>query len=165
MEKLMNPVRKQVNKPLRIAILGIGHELCGDDAAGLMVVRGLHTVSGDDLLIIDAGSAPENFTGKLREFAPDVLIVVDAVQMNEPPGTVRLLGLGAAEPYSATTHTLSPHLMIDYLRASLDCDMLLLGIQPKQDAFGSGLSPDVQHSIDEVVQVLDSVCDCDNYHN
>jgi len=148
---------QQTNKPLpRIALVGIGHELRGDDAAGLMVVRRLKAVSSANVLVIDAGPAPENFTGKLREFAPDVLLLVDAVQMAAQPGTIRLLEMTDVESYSLTTHALSPHLLIAHLQTELRCIIRLLGIQPGQDSFDSELSSTVRHSVERIVQIIET---------
>jgi hydrogenase maturation protease HycI len=151
----LKQVIRQRNKPLpRIAIVGIGHELRGDDAAGIIVAHRLQALSVSNFLIINAGPAPENFIGKLRRFAPDVLILVDAVQMDALPGMIRLLTIDELESYSLTTHTLSPHLLITHLQMELHCIIRLLGIQPGQDSFGSELSSAVRQSIDQIVQVV-----------
>lgn len=155
----LKQIIQQVNKPLpRIAIVGIGHELRGDDAAGLFVARGLQVESSEDLLVVDAGPAPENFIGKLCRFAPDVLLLVDAVHMNEVPGTIRLLKLDAAQSHSATTHTLSIHLLAGYLQEWLGCNIVLLGLQPGQNTLGAGLSDALQQSVDQVVWLLSGLC-------
>jgi hypothetical protein len=77
-----------------VAIVGIGNELNGDDGAGVWVLRNLKDVIGrvadSPVLIIDAGTAPENVTGALRKFAPELILLIDAAQLNEPPGTARL---------------------------------------------------------------------------
>lgn len=149
----------RTNKPSpRIAVVGIGQELRGDDAVGIIIVRRLQALSNAALLIIDAGPAPENFAGRLLSFAPAVVLLVDALQMDEPPGTIRLVEMDAAQRCSVTTHTLSSHLLADYLRATLHCDALLLGIQPGQDAFGAELSAAVAQSVEQIVQALQSIC-------
>ena len=78
---------------MRTAMLGIGHELRGDDAAGLEVARRLQAlvVGQPDSLILETGPVPENFTGPLRRFAPDLVLLVDAALMGEPAGAVRWL--------------------------------------------------------------------------
>ena len=37
---------------------------------------------------MEAGPAPENFTGPLRRFRPDLVLLVDAAQMDAEPGTI-----------------------------------------------------------------------------
>jgi hypothetical protein len=70
----------------RVAVVGVGHELCGDDAAGLVVAHALQTaLAGDErLLVIEAGSVPENQTGRLRRFKPGIVLLIDAAQMGDP---------------------------------------------------------------------------------
>jgi len=140
----------------RVAVIGIGNELNGDDAAGVMVARGLLAlpVRADRLRVIDAGSAPENTTGLLREFRPALVLLVDAAQMDEAPGTVRWLDWQETTGLSASTHTLPPHMLALYLTTELGCDVAILGIQPFGNLFDTPLSPVVQRTVSEIVQEL-----------
>ena len=63
----------------RIVILGMGNELDGDDAAGIQVARRLQSSLADcpHVLVIDGGNAPESYTGKIRQFGPDFVLLVD----------------------------------------------------------------------------------------
>lgn len=140
----------------RVAIVGVGHELRGDDAAGLVVVHGLQKVPTDKerLLVIDAGSAPENQTGPLRRFKPDIVLLIDAAQMNETPGTVRWLPWGEIGGASALTHALPLHVLARYLSGELGCEVALLCVQPAQDAIGAPLSPVVRQATDAIKDAL-----------
>lgn len=138
----------------RLAVVGVGHELRGDDAAGIAVAKALQSSENERLLVINGGAAPENFTGVLRGFAPDVILIVDAVQMNQPPGTIHLLDNHDIEPCSMTTHTLSHHILASYLEAEMNCVIMLLGIQVEQDLLGAALSPKVRQSIRKIVRVM-----------
>src|SRR5437870_308197 len=91
------------DRALRVAVVGIGHELRGDDAAGSRVARALQPRSHDLLLVIDAGPAPENCTGPLRRFAPDLVLLIDAAQINVPPGTIEWQEWQAADGCGAST--------------------------------------------------------------
>src|SRR5512139_3912125 len=77
----------------RIAIVGVGNFERSDDAAGILVARGLlygrHGALPEHILVIDAGHAPENSTGELRRFGPQGVLFVDAAEMGEVPGTIR----------------------------------------------------------------------------
>ncbi len=132
-------------------MVGVGHVLQGDDAAGSIAAHRLQASGSPNLLVIDAGAAPENFTGVLRRFELDLIVVIDAVQMNDEPGAVRLLSLNKAEVNSSTSHTLSVHLFATYLSAYLPCPVHLLGIQIEQNGFGAGLSPAVESSVRAIV--------------
>ena len=146
------------DRPLRVAIVGMGHELCGDDAAGIVVVRDLQAMvvshAAKDLLIIDAGPAPENHTGRLRRFGVDLILLIDAAQMDEAPGAVCWLAWQDTTGLGGSTHTLPPHILVRYLMAEFGCEVALLGIQPANVVVGAPLSPTVQQVVDTIVQML-----------
>jgi hydrogenase maturation protease HycI len=143
-----------------VAIVGIGSELRGDDAAGVRVAQALQLAVEADrdppLLIIDAGVAPENFTGTLRRFDPDLVLLIDAAQMNEVPGTIRWIDWQETSGLSASTHTLPPYLLVQYLVSELNCTVALIGIQPQDNEFGAPLSLEVQQAVDEITRTLET---------
>ncbi len=143
----------------RIAVLGMGHELRGDDAAGLAVARALQRALGGDghWLVIDAGSVPENQTGPLRRFKPDVVLLVDAAQMDEAPGAIRWLPWNETGGISASTHTLSPRVLARFLIAELDCEVAMLCIQPANNAVDARLSPEVAEAVDSIVDTVQTI--------
>jgi len=141
-----------------VAIVGIGNELNGDDAAGVWVARKLQEVIGrvadSPVLIVEAGTAPENVTGALRKFAPALVLLIDAAQLNEPPGTIGWLDWRETTGISAVTHGLPLHVIAEYLVAEIGCEVALIGIQAQSNAFDAPLSPEVQRAVDEVVLTL-----------
>jgi hydrogenase 3 maturation protease len=143
--------------PLRIAIAGIGHELRGDDAAGLVIARHLASLNNDHLLVIEAGHAPENHTGRLRQFAPDLILLVDSAQLDEPPGAIRWLPWAETSGLSASSHTLPPYMLARYLTTELNCEVALIGIQPQNTALAAPLSPAVQEAVTEVAEAIASL--------
>jgi hydrogenase maturation protease HycI len=138
--------------------MGMGSELRGDDAAGVMVVRrlklGLGAVQGRRWLVLDAGAAPENFTGAVRRFKPDLLVLVDAAQLGREPGTTCWVPWRETGGLGAGTHTLPVHVLGDYLKAELQCELGLIGIQPAQNDLGAPLSRPVQRAVREIARVL-----------
>lgn len=140
----------------RVAVLGIGHELNGDDAAGLMVARALSVRLGhqDRLCVIDAGAAPENQTGTVRAFRPDVVLLVDAAQMDDIPGTVRWIAWQDTTGIGASSHTLPPYMLAKFLVGELGCEVALLGLQPAQNLFDTPLSTPVAAAVEQVVGLL-----------
>ncbi len=149
--------------PRRVAVLGIGQELRGDDAAGLKVAQRLwavrEPVEEDAVMIIQGGPAPENQTGTLRRFGPDLVIMVDAAEMGDPPGTVRWLDWQEITGITAVGHALPLHVLADYLVAELGCRVCLLGIQPTtenifSDEIGAPLSQAVSQAVRQVVGEL-----------
>jgi hydrogenase maturation protease HycI len=152
-----NQQPNQPERPLRLALVGIGHELRGDDAAGVLVARGVQEAWAEQehLLCLDAGSAPENCTSRLRRFGPDLVLLVDAAYLDESPGAVRWLHWSETSGLSASTHTLPPYLLARYLTEELGCEVALLGIQPADMWPGAGVSEEVQRAVEEVVGGLE----------
>jgi hydrogenase 3 maturation protease len=147
----------------RVAILGIGHELCGDDAAGLWLARkaseavqalGGHSQAVDHLLVLEAGAAPENTCGALRRFRPDLVLLTDAAQLHEKPGMLRWLDWQVTGGISASTHTLPLHLFAAYLVSELQCEVALLGIQPEHTIPGQAMTPAVRQAAEAAAKIV-----------
>jgi hydrogenase 3 maturation protease len=139
-------------KALRLVVLGIGNELDGDDAAGVLVVRSLQVISAglDNLLPVEGGIAPENFTGKIRRFEPDVVLMVDAADFGAAPGSVRQLDLEEMDGFSASTHTLPPSVLANFLTVEMGCAVLFLGIQAGTLEFDRPVTPLVGKGVEEI---------------
>jgi hydrogenase 3 maturation protease len=142
----------------RIAIVGVGHELRGDDAAGMVLAQMLKSKVSEkqDILVIPAGSAPENCTGLLRRFSPDLVLLIDAAHMDLEPGEIQWLEWQATTGLSASTHSLPLHMFSSYLCSELDCEVALLGIQPASLSVGVDLSPCVRET---VVRAGNALCE------
>jgi len=142
----------------RIVILGMGNELDGDDAAGIQVARRLQmALAGcEHMLVIDGGNAPESYTGKIRQFAADFVLLVDGADMGETPGTVAWLDWEETDGLSGSTHTLPLHVLSNYLVMEFGCQVALLGIQIQQlnMTLGDPLSPRVAAAVEDVVSVI-----------
>jgi hydrogenase 3 maturation protease len=144
------------DRPPRIAILGIGHELRGDDAAGVFIARELQAVFPDSahILVIEAGSMPENHTGTLRRFAPDLVLLIDAALMDREPGTVGWIDWTQIAGISVSTHTLPLHVFARYLQDEFGCEVGVIGIQPARNALFAGCSDPVLSASRLVVQEI-----------
>lgn len=148
-------------EPPRVAVVGVGHELDGDDVAGVAVARELATYAAacDHLLVIDAGPAPENVTGALRHFDPDLIVFVDAAHLGETPGTVEWLPWQQTEGLSASSHTLPLHMVAKYLESELGATVALIGIQPADISQGAPVSEAVRIAVAEVTAgIVAAVC-------
>lgn len=111
----------------------------------------------EHILVLDGGFAPENSTAKLRSFAPKLILLIDVADMNEPPGTVRLIDVHEIDGMSASTHSLPLSMLARYLTLELNCDVRLLGIQPASNAVGERVSLQVLQTIDNVAEALISL--------
>lgn len=144
-------------RPRRVALVGVGHSLRGDDAAGLAVAQRIQSSAGERLLVIEGGPAPENVTGTLRRFKPDLVLLVDAADMDAPPGAVRWLSADDVEGLSATTHTMPLSILAHYLEQELKCRVYFIGIQPGQNGIGQPLSEAVERAVEAIGDGLRAV--------
>ena len=145
-------------------VVGVGQELNGDDAAGVLVARRLakqQRAGGNEprpasisLLVVEGAHAPENCTGAIRRFAPDLVLLVDAADMGDPPGTIRWLDWHEAVGLDASTHSLPASMVARYLVGELSCEVALIGIQVQDTSLGAGISPPVRRAIRSVSRGL-----------
>jgi hydrogenase 3 maturation protease len=139
---------------LRVVILGVGHELRGDDALGVIAVRKFLQAWRDlppELLCIDAGQVPENFCSQVRDFEPGLLLVIDAARLEQSPGAIAWIEARDINDSSFSTHSLPLSLILGYLTAETGCETAVLGIQPADLSFAAPLSHAVCQSVDTLV--------------
>jgi hydrogenase 3 maturation protease len=150
-------LQPQNNLP-RVAIVGIGNEFNGDDAVGVLVARRLskceYAADAGHVLVIEAGQAPENITGELRRFNPQVVILVDAAQMDAPPGRIAWIPWETTSGMSASSHSLPLSMLARYLTLEFGCTVHLLGIQPAQNHQTGILSTQARAATNEVTNAL-----------
>ena len=150
--------KRRSSEPARICILGVGNDLRGDDSAGLIAARKLSAdesfVGAANVLVLEGGPAPENQTGKLRAFQPDLVLFIDAAHLDESPGTIRWISLESIDGMSASSHSLPLSMLARYIISAFDCQVEVLGIQPAQNEVDSELSSPVQAAVAEIMGVL-----------
>lgn len=121
------------------------------------MARGLQHLQSNNLLIIDGGPAPENFSSKIKKFNPELIIFIDAAHMDDPPGTIQWILLESIDGMSASTHSLPLSMLANFLVAELGCDVTVLGIQPAQNEISSDLSVSVQTAVEGILAELKKV--------
>lgn len=152
-KKKHNLLDSKPSAVLRMAVVGAGSELNGDDAAGLWVVRELGRTLKDlpHVLCVEGGVAPENALGPLRKFQPECVLLVDAADFGFDPGGIRLIENAEVGGFSFSSHTFPLGMICNYMSQELNCPVWLLGIQPASLEFGEPLTPALQHSVAEIV--------------
>lgn len=162
LSQLLNQLTSESGEPPRIAIVGIGNPLRNDDAAGMLVAREIQhreqAADASHLLVIQAGHAPENVTGELRSFAPELILLIDAADMRDVPGTISWVPIQSIEGMSASTHSLPLSMLARYLTLELNCMVALIGIQPKSNDFGETVSVEVTQAVHEIVDEICETC-------
>ena len=144
---------------LRVAILGLGSQEWGDDAAGMLAARRLkrRLSQRENVQVLEAGTMPENFTGMLRKFSPQLILMIDAVRLGTGPGSIRWIEWHDLDGISAFTHGLPLSVAAGYLRSELGCEVGLIGIEGASFNFGEPATLSVRRAVDRVVRALSSL--------
>lgn len=156
-EKMLHPTEGNPvsnDGPVKVAIVGIGNEFNGDDAAGVLAARRLKArecaADAGHVVVIEAGVAPENVTAELRRFAPHIVILIDAAQMDAAPGAVNWIDWDSTTGMSASSHSLPLSMLARYLTLEIGCAVHLLGIQPVQTQAYTLPSPDIIDAVEGI---------------
>ena len=160
MKDLEIVLKDRLKSAKKVIVLGIGSELRGDDIAGILVTEELCkcSKSAKNLKVINGSTAPENFTGEIKNFNPTHLVVIDSASMaKSKPGTIRLIDPGEIGNFSFCTHKLPINIMTDYLIKSIGCEIIIIGIQPKTIDFGAKCSPEIKKSVKRVSSAIAKV--------
>ena len=80
-----------------------------------------------------AGTVPENITGALRRYGPDHVLLLDAAEMGERPGTLAIIAPGQVQARFFSTHALPLPVVMKYIEREIGAPVTLLGIQPDRD--------------------------------
>lgn len=136
----------------KVVIVGIGNVLRGDDGFGPALIEKLQ--GSVDVCLIDAGTAPESYAGKLIKEKPDVILLVDAVHLGLPAGGWDLLEESEIMKSGLTTHDLSPRLLIEYVKRETNAAIYLLGVEPKNVSLGEEMSEPVRKALDEISELI-----------
>jgi hydrogenase maturation protease len=151
----------------KVLIAGIGNIFLGDDGFGVEVAARLggHPMP-DGVRIVDFGIRGVHLAYELLD-GYDALVLIDAVPMGEPPGTLAVIepdqialpdaGDDAAPALDA--HSMSPGVVLGML-AGLGGTVeriLVVGCQPATLDEGIGLSPAVDAAVDRAVELCHHV--------
>ena len=142
--------RKDTLKVAKFFLLGIGHPLRSDDGAGSFIAQHFKDI---DWIVVDGKSAPENFVSVIKRSSPELLVIVDSVEMNLTAGSIRIIPLKKIVSFQLSTHYLSLSYFIEYV--SPYCQkIILIGIQPFSIKMGEKLSKPVLEACYLVMELL-----------
>jgi hydrogenase 3 maturation protease len=142
----------------RIAVMGIGNTMRGDDGIGTHVVNSLQLDSlSPDVGLFACETTPENFLGPVNEFQPNTILMIDAAELGEPPGSARLVDVREIDDSGLTTHTMSLQLLATMLESATNAKVTLLAVQPKQREFGAEVSPEVSETLSYLTELLQTI--------
>lgn len=144
----------------RVLVAGIGNVFLGDDGFGVEVVNRMaasRLPAGVD--VADYGIRGVHLAYDLLDGQVDTLVLVDAVPMDEPPGTLALLEADVdrgADAVQVEAHSMSPDVVIAALRGlgGTVPRVLVVGCQPAVIDAQMGLSEPVAAAVDEAVRLV-----------
>ncbi len=138
----------------RTVVLGIGNTLLTDEGVGVHVIERLRQEYPDSDMVefVDGGTL--SFTLADVMAGTDQLIIVDAAELDSPPGSVSLFENEALDEYLGRGKRRSVHevglldlLAITHLTGDLPARRALIGIQPQKVDWGEHPSPAVAAAI------------------
>ncbi len=147
-EDLIRFLSKQKNR--KILFVGIGNLLKMDDGVGVYISSNIR--SNDLVSALTVEVSLENYIGKINSLNPDVLILIDCVEMNSPAGTSKLLDISQVKDITFNTHNISLKRFSDFFKMPV----FLLGIQPEKVKFGENMSYIVKEEADKIINVINS---------
>ncbi len=142
----------------RLVFLGIGNELRHDDAAGLVIAEQLRVrVTNPAVTILECADIPENFTGHVKRLAPACIILIDAADFGGNPGDSHVFALGDIEKADISTHKASLAVLGAYLRSETGASVFVIGVQPANTKFGTGLTDTLREATNSIVEAISTV--------
>ncbi|NKF50714.1 hydrogenase maturation peptidase HycI [Shewanella sp. WXL01] len=135
-------------------LLAVGNSMMGDDGAGPLLAELMIKNPIEDWAVIDGGSAPENCVYKVRQLAPERVIVFDAAEIGEQAGEVRVIDPDAiADMFIMSTHSLPLNFLIEDLKTFVP-EVLFVGVQPAIVAFSFPMTEMVEDAVGDLYQRL-----------
>jgi len=128
----------------------IGNRDGGDDAIGPYVADKLKEEQ-TDIIVLDCGVTPENYTSVVKQHNPQRVIIIDAVDMGLEPGEIRIVPKEKIGKMHISTHGIPISVLIDYLEQYIE-KISFIGIQPK--SMSGNITDIVKKSGDKLVKLV-----------
>ncbi len=128
--------------------VGIGNVLKRDDGVGVYISNRI--IPADDIYVLTVETSIENYIGKINSIEPDILILIDAVDMGASPGTTKTLSINQIQDMTFNTHSISLARFSDFFKM----EIFIVGIQPEKIEFGENISYIVQDEADRLIGII-----------
>lgn len=142
---------------MTVLVLGVGHPFRGDDGLGPVVAERVAALARPDVTALAHHGEGTSLMECWQGF--DAVVVVDATRSDAPPGTVRCWDAGmeklpaALFPKSSHVFGLAEAVEMARLLGRLPPRLTVIGVEGKDFAAGTGLSPEVSAAVDRVVEM------------
>jgi hydrogenase 3 maturation protease len=134
----------------RILFVGIGNLLKKDDGVGVYISSRIRKKSNIEALTVEVSL--ENYIGKINSIDPDILVLIDCVEMGSVPGTYKLLSVSKIDDLTFNTHNISLKRLSEFFKMPV----YLLGIQPEKIDFGENISYLVKEEAEKIINIINS---------
>ncbi len=143
----------------KLIILGVGNELKSDDGVGPFIVKNMmaENIESDRLLLINAETVPENFTGKIRKENPSHVIIVDACLMGCRPGDIKIVDKDDFTNIGISTHSMSLSYFVKYLEKDTDFKIIFVGIEPETMDWGANPTENVEKTAYDFIKIIKGI--------
>jgi len=144
----LDTLLKQADK--NILFVGIGNVLKTDDGAGVYISQRIKKTDWISALTVETGI--ENYIGKINSLNPDILVLIDCVDLKSSPGTYKLLKLNQIQDLTFNTHNISLKRLADFFKM----EVYILGIQPEKIDFGENISYLVKNIANKIIEQINN---------
>jgi hydrogenase 3 maturation protease len=121
-------------KDKKLLFVGIGNLLKSDDGIGVYMSKKIRT--NNHIMALTAEVSIENYIGKINSIKPDILVIIDCMDMKSKPGNHKLFSVNELEDLTFNTHNISLNRLSDFFTMPV----FVLGIQPEKIDFGENIS-------------------------
>ncbi len=146
---MFNELNKLLSqKDKKILFVGIGNLLKMDDGVGVYISRKIKNKGTISSLTVEASI--ENYIGKINSLNPDLLVLIDCLDMKSTPGTFKLLAVSQIQDLTFNTHNISLRRLSEFF----SMPVFILGIQPEKIEFGENISYLVKNVADKIIKQI-----------
>jgi hydrogenase 3 maturation protease len=132
-------------KNRKLLFVGIGNVLKKDDGAGVYISSRIKETGNISVLTVEVSI--ENYIGKINSLNPDIIVIIDSVDLGLSPGSSRLVPVNQIKDLTFTTHNISLNRLSEFFTAPV----FILGIQPERVEFGENISYLVKEKADKII--------------
>jgi hydrogenase maturation protease len=142
----------------KTVVIGLGNLYMRDDGVGIRVAQDLKKKElGENVSVQEFPEMDLTVIEKLH--GASTVIVVDAVRGGKEPGTVSKFAFvprrdDLTELPSLHSLELSDVLDLASSTGILTCPVVIVGVEPKDDSLGNGLSPEVEAAVPKAIEAV-----------
>ncbi len=150
----MKKKSKKEQKDIPTVVWGLGNPILSDDGIGVIIAKILKRLKIKNTYVFVCETTPENYIKPTLKTEAEKLIIIDAVNMNKPPGTIEiLLPNQISHQDHFYTHKRPLKEILQQLKPRLK-DIKIVGIQPKSVSLGTKLSNEVKKAKKKALLLL-----------